>query len=110
MTFLEITHLYCKASGLPVGADGSRHHLVPRAAGRTPQKDPAFIHVCKHCGLTVTQIRENVERVGLECGGKPGDFLHHTDGTHRASALSAKGGMLERFERESAAHRGDRVP
>lgn len=104
MTALEITHLYCKLSGGKVGEDSTTHKLQPRSAGAGLQ-----IHRCAHCGRSVTEIIESVQRVGLECGGRPGDDLHHVDGVHRSSAPRTNGRTLLGFEKQRAAHFG-RMP
>lgn len=46
----------------------------------------------------------------LACGGRPGDFLHHDDGSHRTTAPTTDGRALARFDREIRAHVGHADP
>lgn len=51
---LEVTSLYCGATGLEPGEDGATHHLAPRG--------PASVRrmVCTHCGASEASIRTNL--------------------------------------------------
>jgi hypothetical protein len=48
---IEVTHLYCPASGGREGEDNTTHHLVPRSKGQT----------CRYCGKTERELREEAE-------------------------------------------------
>lgn len=50
---IEVSHLYCAATGLEPGEDGSTHHLVPRGPAAARRM------VCTECGATEATLRAN---------------------------------------------------
>jgi hypothetical protein len=49
---IDVTQLYCPASGGQPGEDNTTHHLVPKSGSMT----------CTYCGRTEKQLRADAEK------------------------------------------------